>query len=195
MPAVARCWPPASEVKDVKVGDLVFSYTKHASIVRGSTLVIPLPSGLDERKACFARMAAVSITALRVSAAELGDHVAIFGLGLVGQPVCAALCVGRMPGDRHRSVASPTRDGSACGLPHVLDPSGEDTKTAVADLTRGRMCETVVEATGIPAVGSKAAELAGKLGEVILLGSPRGEYIGDITTLCSIRCISGATAV
>ena len=44
-----------SEVKDVKVGDLVFSYTKHASIVRGSTLVIPLPSGLDEGKACFAR--------------------------------------------------------------------------------------------------------------------------------------------
>ena len=35
-------------------------------------------------------MAAVSITALRVSAAELGDHVAIFGLGLVGN-LCAQL--------------------------------------------------------------------------------------------------------
>jgi 2-desacetyl-2-hydroxyethyl bacteriochlorophyllide A dehydrogenase len=172
-----------SEVKDVRVGDLVFSYTKHASVVRGSTLVTPLPPGVEERKACFARMAAVSITALRVSAAELGDHVAVLGLGLVGN-LCAQLfmlagcqVVGIDPSPARRAMAL------RCGIAHALDPSSEDSKAAVAELTKGGMCETVVEATGIPVVGSKAAELAGKLGEVIFLGSPRGEYTANVTAL------------
>jgi len=172
-----------SEAKGIRAGDMVFSYTKHASIVRGSTLVAPLPPGLDERKACFARMAAVSITALRVSAAELGDWVAVFGLGLVGN-LCAQLFT--LAGCQVIGIdTSPARRAVAlrCGVAHVLDPANQDTQAAVGELTKGAMCGTVVEATGIPEVASKAAEAAGKLGEVILLGSPRGEYTGDITAL------------
>lgn len=172
-----------SEVKGFQVGDRVFSYTKHASVVRGSTLILPLPAALDERRACFARMAAVSITALRVSAAELGDHIAVFGLGLVGN-LCAQLFA--LAGCRVIGIdPSPARRATAlrCGVAYALDPSDDTVKAEVADLTRGAMCGTVVEATGIPAVASHAAEIAGKLGEVILLGSPRGEYMGDLTTL------------
>jgi threonine dehydrogenase-like Zn-dependent dehydrogenase len=49
------------------------------------------------------------------------------------------------------------------------------------------MCEVVVEATGAPAVAEKAAQFAAKLGEVVLVGSPRGQHMGDITTL--LNCI------
>jgi threonine dehydrogenase-like Zn-dependent dehydrogenase len=66
---------------------------------------------------------------------------------------------------------------------HVINAAEEDVNATVAEMTDGKMCEVVVEAIGSPAVTEKAAELAGKLGEVILLGSPRHEYNTDVTPL------------
>jgi threonine dehydrogenase-like Zn-dependent dehydrogenase len=53
----------------------------------------------------------------------------------------------------------------------------------IADITAGRMCEVVVEATGLSPVGEQAATLAGKQGEVILLGSPRAAHASNVTDL------------
>lgn len=169
------------EVKDLKAGDLVFSYTKHASHVKASTVTVPVPKGVDLKLVPFARMAAVSISALRVSNADLGDYVAVLGLGLVGS-LCAQLFA--LSGcEVIGSDVSPRRIELArkCGLKHAVNPSQQDAKAAVKEITGGRMCEVVVEATGNPAVGATAGGLAGKLGEVILLGSPRGEHPCDLT--------------
>lgn len=171
------------DVEDVEVGDTAFSYTKHASVVTSSVLISPVPPELDTAKACFARMAAVSITALRVSEAELGDHVAVIGLGLVGNLCaqlftlagCEVIGIDLMP--------ERCRIAEACGVKHVVNPAEEDRRAFVEEVTDGHMCQTVVEAIGAPAVGARAGELAGPLGEVILLGSPRGECVEDITPL------------
>ncbi|MFP3896416.1 MAG: zinc-dependent alcohol dehydrogenase [Anaerolineales bacterium] len=171
------------DVEDMGVGDTVFSYTKHASVVTSSVLVSPVPPGLNTVKACFARMAAVSITALRVSEVELGDHVAVIGLGLVGN-LCAQLftlagceVIGIDP------IPERCRIAEACGVRYTVNPAEEDRRAFIEKVTDGHMCETVVEAIGAPAVGARAGELAGPLGEVILLGSPRGECVEDITPL------------
>jgi len=66
-----------------------------------------------------------------------------------------------------------------CGLKRVTDSS--DALAAVTEFTKGEMCSTVVEATGFPPVVETVAQFAGKAGEVILLGSPRGEYQADLT--------------
>lgn len=171
-----------ADVRGFGPGDLVFSYTSHASHVKAGVLVARVPEGLDPRLAVFARMAAVSITALRVSEAELGDRVAVWGLGLVGnlaaQLFTLAGCdvIGIDLSPRRRELAK------HCGIRHVLDGAA-DVVAAVRDLTGGEMCSTVVEATGAPAVAARAADVAAKLGEVILVGSPRGEHTGDITAL------------
>lgn len=161
-------------------GDMVFAYTGHVSHARTNRLYAHLPEGLDPKLAPFTRMAAVSITALRVSEAELGDPVAVLGLGLVGnlaaQLFTLAGCevIGIDVSPRRRELAH------LCGVKHVVD-GADDVVAAVSELTTGEMCPTVVEATGVPAVAEKAALLAGKLGEVILLGSPRGEYQANLT--------------
>ena len=186
MPGYAGCGEVIATGKDVKnfsKGDMVFSYSKHASHVKTRSMVARMPAGLDAKLAPFARMAAVSITSLRASNAELGDCVTVLGLGLVGnfaaQLFTLAGCevIGIDPSDRRRDLAK------TCGVKHVVNPAQEDARKRVAEITKGRMCETVVEASGAPAVGEKAAQFAGKLGEVILLGSPRGEHPGDITSL------------
>jgi threonine dehydrogenase-like Zn-dependent dehydrogenase len=73
----------------------------------------------------------------------------------------------------------------ACGIAHVL-PSGEDLPARVAELTAGRMCGTVVDATGISSVITDTApSLCGKQAEIVLLGSPRAPHTADITPFLS----------
>ena len=177
---VGRVLAAGEAVTHVAPGDRVFGYTAHASHVRTRGVVAPVPAGLDPALACFARLAAVSITALRASQAELGDYVAVIGLGLVGnlaaQLFALAGCdVIGLDLDAHRRELA-GRLGVRC----LIDPAAEDAKARVAEFTGGRMCGTVVEAIGAPAVAEHAADLTGKLGEVILLGSPRHAYTTDL---------------
>lgn len=167
-------------IRSCTFGDNVLTYTNHASHARTDSIYVVLPQGLDPKLAPFARMAAVAMTALRVSPPEIGDYVAVLGLGLVGnlaaQLFALAGCevIGIDVSAARREVAR------QCGLRHVLDGSAGAAAT-VRDITRGDMCSTLVEATGVPAVAEKSAALAGKLGEVVLLGSPRGEHQAELT--------------
>ena len=167
-------------VSGMQVGDMVFSYTGHASHAKASNLYARLPEGLDPKLAVFARMAAVSMTALRVSAAELGDYVAVTGLGLVGNLAAQLFTLAGC--DVIGIDVSPSRRELAqtCGVAHVVDGKA-DVPAAVREISGGEMCATVVEATGVPAVAETVAALAGKQGEVVLLGSPRGEHQADLT--------------
>lgn len=168
-----------SGVKDYAVGDRVFTYTGHASHAKTNRLYTHLPEGLDPKLGVFARLAGVSMTSLRVSAAELGDYVAVTGLGLVGnlaaQLFTLAGCevIGIDPSPARRELAV------KCGIKRVVDSA--DALAAVTEFTKGEMCSTVVEATGFTPVVETVAQYAGKAGEVVLLGSPRGEFQADLT--------------
>ena len=164
-------------------GDTVVSYTPHASRVLSGTLVAKVPTGLDPQLAPAARMAAVGMTALRISNGEPGDRVAVIGLGLVGN-LCAQIFT--LAGCEVIGIdlsARRTTLAKKCGVSHVIHASGVDVRETVADITGGTMCEVVVEAIGSPAATEQAAGLAGKAGEVILLGSPRAAHHVDITPL------------
>jgi threonine dehydrogenase-like Zn-dependent dehydrogenase len=170
-----------ANVGDYKVGDKIFAYTQHSTHVKSSALMGHVPAGLDGKKAVYTRIAAVSITSLQVSNAELGDYVAVFGLGLVGnlaaQLFTLAGCevIGIDVAESRRALAK------RVGIAHVVDPRAGDLLAQVQAITGPEKCATVVEATGVPAVALQTAQLAGKLGEVVLLGTPRGELETDIT--------------
>lgn len=178
--SVGRVSEVGSEVKHLTPGQRIFTYGRHSRFSLAEALFIPLNETIDPAKAVFARMAAVSITALRVADVALGDTVAVFGLGPVGN--LAAQLFALSGCDVIGIDLSPKRRELArqCGIPHVFSP-GENLKQQIADLTHGQMCRTVVEATGVAAVAEQAGALAGKLGELILLGSPRGEYTSNLT--------------
>ena len=178
--SVGRLVRAGSESGDLPVGARVFTYGLHARYSPVQTLCLPVPEGLDPARAAFARIAAVSITALRVADAALGDVVAVVGLGPVGnlaaQLFALAGCevVGIDLSERRRALAL------ECGIPHAFAP-GPDLGGKIAALTGGKRCRTVVEATGVPAVAEEAIALAGKNGELVLLGSPRGSHPADLS--------------
>ena len=70
----------------IQEGDLFFCYNQHAShsLTKPGQVIAPISTSMNAQYAVFTRMAAVAMTALRVEPPELGDWVAVQGLGLVG---------------------------------------------------------------------------------------------------------------
>ncbi|MFP4613404.1 MAG: zinc-binding dehydrogenase [Spirochaetaceae bacterium] len=119
------------------------------------------------------RFAQIALTAVIARARE-SRHVLIYGAGIVGN-LCAQL-FGYVPGVKRRAVAdlSPERLAIAreCGISDVLQP--EDVPRWIDEATEGAGPDTVIEATGAPAVVGEALERVARGGQVVLLGSTRG---------------------
>jgi 2-desacetyl-2-hydroxyethyl bacteriochlorophyllide A dehydrogenase len=181
--AVGQAIAIGKNVRGISAGDIVFTHSNHASYARGRVLVVKVPDGLNPVHAVFARMASVAITALRASSAELGDKVAIVGLGVVGNLAaqifnlagCETIGIDYIP--KRLQVAS------ACGIGTTVNPSARDPIKAVKEWTDGKGCEVVIEASGNPQGALMGTELAGVKGEVILLGSPRKPLQANVTEL------------
>lgn len=187
--AVGQVLKTGESVKDINIGDMIFCYCGHSRYSKASAghVIVRFPQDYDAGHVVFARIAAVSITALRVSNIELGDWVAVFGLGLVGNLAAQLFC---LAGAKVIGVdVSKKRLALAqqCNLDYAINPETEDVKQKVMELTGNKGVNTVVEATGVPSVVEKTFEIAAPRGEVILLGSPRGKCEGDITEL--LNCV------
>ncbi|MCX6991953.1 MAG: zinc-binding alcohol dehydrogenase [Kiritimatiellaeota bacterium] len=184
-------------VKGFQPGDIVFQYGQHAEFITTpvSGVFLKIPAGLDEKLAPFARMAAIAMTAMRVSEIELGDYVAVIGQGLVG---IMAAQLARLQGATVivADVSAKRLELSrACGIEHRFNPGQCNLKEKVMALTGGKGVSTLIDASGSPQVIVESLPLIGRLGELILLGSPRGEYQGNITDVLNVshlcpRCVT-----
>jgi len=159
-------------VEEIKEGDIVLTFSNHASYGRAQVTAVKVPNGLDPLKAVFARMANVSMTALRVSNGELGDRVAVIGLGLVGNLCAQLFAIAGCDVIGIDRIAKRLEIARACGLKKLVNAGEVDPIKMVKELTDGEGCEVVVDATGSAQVSATIAwQYAAPYGEVILLGS------------------------
>ncbi|MBJ9992351.1 MULTISPECIES: zinc-dependent alcohol dehydrogenase [Paenibacillus] len=180
------------EVQGFKQGDYVFHYGDHSlySVVSASGIFLKAPSDLPLHWVPFTRMASVAMTSLRVSDIELGDHTAVTGLGLIGNMAAqlATLQGASVIGidlSNNRLVTA-----QASGIENTLQ-SGPAVQEQIREITRGKGVTTLIDATGIPQVVREGLPWVAKYGEVILLGSPRGEYRDNITDLLNYIHLDG----
>lgn len=173
-----------SDFPEARQGQLVLTYAPHQEVARASGVCVPLPAGLDPCTAIFARLASVAMTAVWVSTAQLGDAVAVIGQGVVGN-LCAQLF--QLAGAEVIGIdRSPRRVELArrVGIAHTVQAlDDEQVGREVLALTGGLGTHVTVEAVGNPALVLPATRFTRKLGEVILLGSPRGEHTTDVTAV------------
>lgn len=141
--AVGEVIAVGSNVKDIKVGDIILTNSNHASHAKARVIAVKVPEGLDPVKAVFARMANVSITALRVSDAELGDRVAVIGLGLVGNLAAQLFQIAGCDVIGIDKVAKRLEVAKLCGIEKIVNTEEVDPVQAVMDLTEGKGCEAV----------------------------------------------------
>lgn len=174
----------------VGIGERVLTMTRHASVVRTDSdwFALALPDDLDDARAPFVRLAGVSMTALRVSSAGVGDAAVVLGLGLVGNFAAQLLAIAGCrviafdPSPGRREIAA------ACGIT-AFDPAQVDPVEFVRSRNggandEGAGAQIVIEATDRSEhVVSQAVALAGRMGEVVLLGTPRRPYAESLVEM------------
>lgn len=159
----------AGSVVDAKPGDRVYTMGNHASHARidvRRSLCVPVPEGLADETAVFARLATVSMTTLVTTIARAGDHVAVVGLGLVGNLAAQIFRTGGMRvnafdlSPRRRAIAR------SCGIESVYDG------TEMADFSQQH--RLVIEATGSARALANSIDMAAPGGEIVMIGAPWG---------------------
>jgi 2-desacetyl-2-hydroxyethyl bacteriochlorophyllide A dehydrogenase len=161
-----------------KPGDRVVGSMGHqdrAVVEADGDRLDPIPDGVSFEQACLARLSAISLQGVRLARLAMGEHVAVFGQGLIGQLARqfaaidgAATTTGVDLIDTRLEVAR--RHGAT----HVVNPAREDLSALLASVTDGRGADACIEATGNPSVIADALRAVGRMGRVVLLGSPRG---------------------
>jgi 2-desacetyl-2-hydroxyethyl bacteriochlorophyllide A dehydrogenase len=160
----------------VWLGRRVASYGRHARFAAVPLAVVrPLPDGVPSEQAALFTLAETVLNGLRRARLVLGEHVAIFGAGLLGQLAARFAC---LAGAGSVSVVD-VRPERLARLPagpelHALDPRAEPPQDAVRRITRGRMADVVFELTGDPELIPPQIAALRPQGRFVVLSSPRG---------------------
>ena len=186
--AVGEVVDVGEKVSALSPGDKVFYWGGHKqyNVIDTSNprqICIKAPDGIPLPLAPFTRMITVAMTALRISTIELGDFVGVVGLGSVGNFAAqlAGLQGGRVIG--LDLSAGRVELAQSCGVPHALVIDRATIAAKVDELTGNQGVTTLIEATGVPAALPDALPIVGRYGEVILLGTPRGVFETDLTSV------------
>ena len=195
--AIGEVLKVGEHVTKCAVGDFAFCYSSHASIVKTASVMLAFkpPLEVDAKLIPFVRMATVAMTSLRVSSAEFGDTAVIIGLGLVGNSASQLFNLACMNVISVERVPERIEIARKCGIKHLINPDETDVLESVKALTNGHKAEVTVEAIGNPRLVELAYQLTRTKGEVILLGSPRGEYITNVTEILNYTHLIGLGAI
>jgi len=161
-------------VKEFSVGDRVLSlgiHATHVTVPATPWSVLPIPENVSFDRATFSVLGSVSLNGVRKAKIELGEFVAISGMGLVGQLAlqlasetgCEALIVTDLYDFRLKIAKE-------LGATHTYSDVA-DLQTGVKELTDGRGLDVIIEASGYPETILTAFDLARVGGRIVVLGS------------------------
>jgi threonine dehydrogenase-like Zn-dependent dehydrogenase len=170
-----------AHVDDIALGTRVFGtwghrseYVAPAAFVRERTL----PATADPLIGTFSHIGATALNGVLDSRVHLGETVAVFGLGVVGQLVAQLLTrsgarvVGIDLLAERRAMA--LRLGAAA----VLDAAEGDVAARIKDMTGGRGADVCVEASGSTRALHTAIGACAYASRVVALGFYQGEAGG-----------------
>lgn len=160
------------QVKSVRVGDRVVSNGPHAEVVCvPENLCAKIPDGVSNEDAAFTVLSSIGLQGLRLLSPQLGETVAVIGLGLIGQLTVQLL---RANGCRvigldldARKVELARSFGAEALLVGEADPVEK-----VLNLTHGRGVDGVLitASTKNSAPAQWAPQMCRQRGKVVLVG-------------------------
>ena len=139
----------------------------------------PLPRGLDPITAAMTEPAACCLAGLEQSVIPRGGTVLVIGGGIMG--LLTMVLAGRR-GARRLILSDPIAERRAMarrlGAAVTIDPTTENLKVRVEELTRGRGADVVCEAVGKPELVAEALTLVRPTGVLQLVGvNPKGSRL------------------
>jgi 2-desacetyl-2-hydroxyethyl bacteriochlorophyllide A dehydrogenase len=182
---VGRIAAVGEGVESFTAGDRVIWEARHEShalvdVTSGKSLIRKIADHVPAPVAACAVLARFPLAALVQSDRILGQSVAVFGLGPIGQITLrlyaaagAFPLIGIDPVARRREVATRTPGVS------VIDPNAGDLRASLRELNDGALPDITVDATGVPNTVKTAMNVVADGGRVVMVGSPRG-IAGDV---------------
>ncbi|MDR1688777.1 MAG: zinc-binding alcohol dehydrogenase [Clostridiales bacterium] len=137
--------------------------------------VVKLPDDFPMDHAAFVALGQVSLQAVRKCAIEIGEGVAVMGLGIIGllalrfASINGALPLIGIDRDNERLERA-----KKYGADFVLNNREGDFSEKLHEITGGKGPAVVIEGTGFPAAINQALEMIARMGRLSLLGSTRG---------------------
>lgn len=163
-------------VRDFEIGDRV-AYggegTGHGeTILVGEKLAVKVPAAVAAEHACFATLGSIAMNGIRIAQISLGEHVAVIGLGLVGQ-LTAQLA--RLQGASVIALdLKPQRVELAhrLGVDHAVIGNSSVTQT-IETITGGRGvdCVIIAAAAKSSAPCEQAVEICRDRGRIVDVGA------------------------
>jgi 2-desacetyl-2-hydroxyethyl bacteriochlorophyllide A dehydrogenase len=190
-----------TEVKDVQLGELLFSHSAHLThVVVDRTEAYKLAPSLPTEHGLFGALLGVAYNAILDARVLLGETVTIFGMGVIGL-LLVQLC--RWSGAAQVIAVDPLESRLAhahrLGADTTLNPRTErDIALSVRELTENRGADVVIECSGYAEALNEAIRTAGFQGSVIVVsylpGESRGLYLGEEYHHNRVRLISSQAA-
>jgi len=169
--------------EDFPIGSLVAcagaGYASHAEeVVVPRNLVVPVPAGVTEEEAAFATLGAIALQGVRIHRPELGETVAVIGLGLLGlltvQLLAAAGCrvIGTDPAPGRVDLAK------KLGATEAWVLNREDLVERFLDATSGYGVDGVVVTASADNNGPMvlAGDICRDRGRVTVVGAVKTEF-------------------
>ncbi|MBU0714302.1 MAG: zinc-binding alcohol dehydrogenase [Verrucomicrobia bacterium] len=179
-------------LKGFTSGERVVAFAGHAS----RNLVTPdclyrIPDGVPDEQAVFAILGSISLHGVRDAKPAYGEVALVQGLGAIGQIAVRLLRLAPLRTiiavDAYPLRLEAARQGGADITLNIRDG---DIVEAMRDITGGRGCEIVVEASGSVKAIPPALKMAANRGRIIILGCPHGEAALDLYTELQIKELS-----
>jgi threonine dehydrogenase-like Zn-dependent dehydrogenase len=152
---------------DVPVGDLELAAADWAA-------ERVLPTGVDPTLGIFSHIGATALNGVLDATPRLGETVAVFGLGVVGQLAAQLL---RLSGVRTIGVeplAARRELARELGTSVLLDPAESQVAERLRELTDARGADVCLEASGSTAALHEAVRSCAYAGRVVALGFYQG---------------------
>ena len=176
-----------SKVTKVKEGDLIYGSWGHRTLTIMSEDIAAnqlLPVSLDPILGIFSDIGATGLNGVHDAAIRIGETVAIFGLGTVGQIIVQ---LAKRSGSRVIGVEpNPMRLEMAIKLGGVdigIDPKREKVAERIKSLTENRGADVCIEASGYYPALHEAIRSAAYSAKVVAVGFLQGQgeglYLGD----------------
>lgn len=172
------------EVEGIAPGDVVaYGGEHHAEYVRApKNLCVKAPEGVSSREAAFVTVGSIALQAVRRAEIQVGDTVAVIGLGLVGQLVTQLLDASGARVFGSDALESRLEIGKKSGLEEAVHAS-QDFVDLVKRRTGGVGVDRVIICVGniTHAILQQAVSMCRERGRLVVVGGgtldvPRDEF-------------------
>ena len=133
-----------------------------------------LPGDVDPALGIFSHIGATALNAVLDAAPRLGETVAVFGLGVVGQLIAQLL---RLAGARVIGIeplAARASLARSLGTDLLIDPTTDPAAERIRRVTDGRGADVCVEASGVPSALHEAVRACAPSARVVAVGFYQG---------------------